>query len=208
MNPIRRTLTDSTIDQLAKAIECIRTFDERLGSNELPIQVIAIFFYVASHNNCHKQAVEEDLEFMTRASTSRNTDWLSKHHRILMDDGRRRPGLGLIKKEPDITDKRRSTLTLTEKGEELMEQVKQILYGNKGTSFGGVKQKSEVKTKENSLNNKLERLAAAMPVSAIKAKENPLNVGIADELERLAVMKEKGFLSDAEFTAAKAKFLK
>ena len=129
LNPLRRNLTDPTINQLAEAIELIRTFDQKHGSNELPIHVIATFLYIASHNNCHKQALEEDLPFMTRASTSRNTDWLSKHHRLLLSSGKRRPGLGLIKKEVDITDKRRSVLTLTKKGQDLVAQIKDILYG-------------------------------------------------------------------------------
>ena len=212
MNPLRRSLTDPAIDQLAKAIECIRVFDKEHGSNELPIHVIAAFLYVASHNSCHKQAVEEDLPFMTVASTSRNTDWLSKYHRQLMDNGRRRPGLGLINKEPDIIDKRRSVLTLTKKGEDLIEQIKHILYGNKRTSLREVEQKFEDKTNKNSVNGrldkKLERLAAAMPGPAQNTKDNSLNAGLADELERLVLMKEKGFLSDEEFTAAKAKILK
>tara|TARA_R100001082_G_C4353232_1_gene155565 strand:+ start:367 stop:789 length:423 start_codon:yes stop_codon:yes gene_type:complete len=129
LNPLRRTLTDPTIDQLAKVIELIRIFDQKHGSNELPIHVIATLLYVGSHNGCHKQALEEDLPFMSRASTSRNTDWLSKHHRLLLPSGRRRPGLNLIKKEVDITDKRRSVLTLTPKGKELFTQIKDILYG-------------------------------------------------------------------------------
>jgi len=212
LNPLRKSLTDPTIDQLAKAIELIRTFDEAHGSNELPIQVLTILLYVGAHNECHKQALEEDLPGMTRSSVSRNTDWLSKQHRLILPSGKRRPGLGLIKKEVDPADRRRSTLTLTEKGEELIEQVKQILFMSEGTSFSEVEQKFDFKTKKNSsngrLNRELERLAAAMPGSADKTKHNSVKVGIADELERLALLKEKGFLSVEEFIAAKAKILK
>tara|TARA_Y100001968_G_scaffold233150_1_gene216044 strand:+ start:203 stop:637 length:435 start_codon:yes stop_codon:yes gene_type:complete len=39
-------------------------------------------------------------------------------------------------------------------------------------------------------------------------KQNTSTGGIAEELEKLADMKEKGFLSDEEFAAAKAKLLK
>lgn len=129
LNPLRRSLTDDRIDQLAQAIELIRTFDQEHGSNELPIHVIACFLYIASREGAHKQALEEDLPFMTVASSSRNTDWLSKWHRQLLPSGRRKPGLGLIKKEPDISDKRRSVLTLTPKGKGLITQLKDVLYG-------------------------------------------------------------------------------
>lgn len=129
LNPLRRNLTDPTIDQLAQAIECIRTFDQKHGSNELQIHVISTLLYIASHDDCHKQALEEDLPFMTRASTSRNTDWLSKWHRLTLPNGRRKPGLGLIRKEVDPTDRRRSILSLTPKGKQLIAQIKEILYG-------------------------------------------------------------------------------
>ncbi len=128
LNPLQRRLTDTTIEKLAKAIELIRTFDKTHGSNELSIHVIACFLYIASRDGAHKQALEEDLPFMTRASSSRNTDWLSKWHRQLLPSGRRKPGLGLIKKEVDISDKRRSVLSLTPKGKELITQIKDILY--------------------------------------------------------------------------------
>tara|TARA_B100001250_G_C19568138_1_gene686443 strand:- start:20 stop:415 length:396 start_codon:yes stop_codon:yes gene_type:complete len=129
LNPLQRRLTDPTVERLANAIECIRTFDEEHGSSELPIQVLTILLYVGAHNGAHKQALEEDLPGMTRASVSRNTDWLSKQHRLILPSGKRRPGLGLIKKEVDPTDRRRSVLTLTKRGEELLTQIKDILYG-------------------------------------------------------------------------------
>ena len=56
-----------------------------------------------------------------------------------MDNGKSRPGPGLIKKEPDITDRRRSVLTLTRKGGVLIEQVKQILFVRIRTSFSRIK---------------------------------------------------------------------
>tara|TARA_R100001443_G_scaffold55092_1_gene66392 strand:+ start:179 stop:592 length:414 start_codon:yes stop_codon:yes gene_type:complete len=133
LDPLRRNLTDLTIDRLSQAIELIRLSDPDRKSNELPLHVLAVLLYVASHDDngrgCHKQALEEDLPLITRAGSSRNTDWLSKHHRLLLPSGRRKPGLGLIKKEVDITDKRRSVLTLTKKGRELVNQIKDVLYG-------------------------------------------------------------------------------
>lgn len=90
---------------------------------EVTAQVMSCFFYVASHNNCHKQALEDYLEIAT-SSGSRNTDWLSKQHRLA------KPGLDLIKKEVDPSNKRRLTLVLTPKGEELIDRIEQILYGS------------------------------------------------------------------------------
>tara|TARA_A100000172_G_scaffold37277_2_gene22710 strand:- start:204 stop:602 length:399 start_codon:yes stop_codon:yes gene_type:complete len=127
LNPLQRRVTDSSIDRLADAIELIRNVDPTHGSSEISISVLSTLLYVGSRNECHKQALEEDLQ-MTRASTSRNTDMLSKHHRLLIASGKRKPGLGLIKKEVDVSDRRRSTLTLTKKGEQLFTQIKDILY--------------------------------------------------------------------------------
>ena len=128
LNPLQRRVTDSSIDRLTDAIELIRNVDPTHGSNEISISVLSTLLYVGSRNECHKQALEEDLQ-MTRASTSRNTDMLSKHHRLLIASGKRKPGLGLIKKEVDVSDRRRSTLTLTKKGEEMFTKIKHILYG-------------------------------------------------------------------------------
>jgi DNA-binding MarR family transcriptional regulator len=117
MDPLRRTLTNPSIERLLKVIEVLRLLDR-----EMPAQVLASFLYVASHDSCHKQAMEEDLSFTT-ASSSRNTDWLSKFHRL------NKPGLGLIVKEADPSNRRRQILRLTPKGERLIHQIEDILYG-------------------------------------------------------------------------------
>lgn len=128
LNPLQRRVTDLSIDRLFEAIECIRTFDTEHNSHEMSISVLISLIYIGSRNECHKQALEEDL-LLTKASASRNTDMLSKHHRLLLPSGKRKPGLGLIRKEVDPGDRRRTLLTLTKKGETLFTQVKQILYG-------------------------------------------------------------------------------
>ena len=93
MEPYRRPLTDSKIEKVLKVINLLRLYDR-----EFSAQVMATLLYVASHNECHKQALEEDLNFTT-ASGSRNTDRLSKFHRLIdSETGQARPGLGLIKK--------------------------------------------------------------------------------------------------------------
>ena len=88
---------------------------------EVPGQLVSAFLYIASHNPCHKQALEEDLGFPT-ASGSRTTDWLSSFHRL------GKPGLGLIEKKQDPVNRRRALLTLTPKGEALARQMKEIIY--------------------------------------------------------------------------------
>lgn len=118
MDPLRRTRTNPQIERLLKAINLLRLLDR-----EMPAQVIATFLYVASHDACHKLAMEEELNFST-ASGSRNTDWLSEYHRL------NKPGLNLITKEVDPTNRRRQILKLTPKGKELMNQLQDILYGD------------------------------------------------------------------------------
>ena len=65
--------------------------------------------------------MEEDLEFTT-ASGSRNTDLLSHTHRL------GKPGLGLIIKEVDPSNRTRLQLRLTLEGQCLVDTLKEILY--------------------------------------------------------------------------------
>ena len=117
MDPnLRRKVTDEKIERLLKVINLIRLYDR-----EVPAQVLATLFYIGSHNDCHKTALEEDLNFTT-ASSSRNTDKLSKDHRL------GKAGFNLIIKEVEEESPRRQRLRLTKKGEDLMNQIKQILY--------------------------------------------------------------------------------
>ena len=124
---LRRSVTDEQIERLLKVINLLRLYDR-----EVPAQVLSTLFYIGSHNDCHKTALEEDLNFTT-ASSSRNTDKLSKDHRL---DGRLdkngkpivKAGFDLITKEVEEQKPRRQRLKLTRKGEDLMNQIKQILY--------------------------------------------------------------------------------
>ena len=97
-------------------VEKLRALD-----HEFPAQLLSTLLYVASHKDCHKQALEEDLNFTT-ASGSRNTDWLSNQHRL------NKPGLNLIVKEKDPGNGRRLQLRLTVEGQVLVDQLKEILY--------------------------------------------------------------------------------
>ena len=113
---LRRKLTDDKVDRLLKVINLLRLYDR-----EVPAQVLATLFYIGSHNDCHKTALEEDLNFTT-ASSSRNTDKLSKDHRL------GKAGYDLIVKEVEEVSPHRQRLRLTKKGEDLMTQIKSILY--------------------------------------------------------------------------------
>ena len=104
--------------KLAQAIELFRSLDK-----EIPAQVNACFLYVASHNDCNKVDMEKALKFSS-ASGSRNTDWLSEFHRL------NKAGLGLLIKYRDRTNRRRQVLQLSAKGRDLVNQLKQILYGS------------------------------------------------------------------------------
>ena len=113
---LRRKQTDDRIDRLLKVYNLLRLYDR-----EIPAQVLATLFYIGSHNDCHKTALEEDLNFTT-ASSSRNTDKLSKNHRL------GKAGYDLIVKEVEEVSPYRQRLKLTKKGEDLMTQIKSILY--------------------------------------------------------------------------------
>lgn len=118
MDPLRNQITDPTMARLLAAMEVLM---ER--NYELPGQVILCFLYVASRERCHKQALEEELG-MTTASASRNTDYLSKYHRL----GKR--GMDLIIKEVDPLNKRRVQLRLSAEGKRVAALIKRKLHDN------------------------------------------------------------------------------
>jgi DNA-binding MarR family transcriptional regulator len=124
VNPLRRQITDLQVHKLLQVLQLIRELEPTKAKvNELPIQTLTCLMYIASHDGCHKQAMEEDLN-MNKAAGSRNTDWLARLHRL------GRPGLNLITKEVDYFDKRRSVLKLTRKGKDLVHKITRILYDN------------------------------------------------------------------------------
>lgn len=116
MDPLKRQLTNASIAKVLKAFELLRLMDR-----EIPGQLVSAFLYIASHNPCHKQAMEEDLGLKT-SSGSRLADWLSEYHRL------GKPGLGLIKKTKDPYNLRRIYLELTPKGEALARQMRELIY--------------------------------------------------------------------------------
>ena len=90
-------------------------------TQEVPLQSMAVFWYVATYQNCSKKDIEDHFK-MSKASASRMTDYISRYHRL------GKPGLGLISKEQDPKDKRRTILKLTRKGKDLVEKSFSTLY--------------------------------------------------------------------------------
>lgn len=114
-SPLVKPLTDDVMWKLCRIHELFRVKDV-----EVPGQLVSVFCYIASHNPCNLQAIEKELG-LSPNSTSRNTDWLSTHHRL------GKPGMGLIYKKRDPFNGRRRIVELTDKGYEMIEQIKEIL---------------------------------------------------------------------------------
>ena len=91
------------------------------NSQEVPLQAMAVFWYVATYQNCSKKDIEQYFD-MSKASASRMTDYISRYHRL------GKAGLGLVSKEQDAKDKRRTLLKLTRKGKDLIEKSFNTLY--------------------------------------------------------------------------------
>lgn len=115
MDPLKRQVTDDSVVRLVDILQEFRKLDY-----EMPAQVILCFVFVASHNPCHSEVLCHELG-LTRAAVSRNTDWLSEKHRL------RKPGLGLIKKEVDESNRRRMILSLTPKGKLMLKSIRDKL---------------------------------------------------------------------------------
>lgn len=113
--PIKNELTDATMAKVLAISEEFRSLD-----TEVPGQLVSVFLYIASHNPCHMQAIENDLR-LSPNSVSRNTDWLSKYHRL------GKPGMGLVVKIADPVNARRRLVKLTEKGHRLVDRINQNL---------------------------------------------------------------------------------
>lgn len=92
----------------------------RMQDTEVPGQLVSVFCFIASHNPCNLQAIEKALG-LSPNSTSRNTDWLSSHHRL------GKPGMGLIIKKRDHLNHSRRVVELTPKGQMMVNQIKEIL---------------------------------------------------------------------------------
>ena len=117
-DPLKRQVTNDQMLKLLKAFELLRVMDR-----EIPGQLVSAFLYICSHNGCHKLALQQDLD-LKDSSSSRVTDWLSDFHRL------GKPGLGLIEKFTDPSNRRRQFLRLTAKGHDLLQQIEEAVYGD------------------------------------------------------------------------------
>lgn len=113
--PLWRERTDELMWKVCRIHELFR-----LQDREVPGQLVSVFCFIASHNPCHFQAIQDGLN-MTPNSVSRNTDWLSDYHRL------GKPGMGLVRKYKDPTNMRRMIAELTPKGLSMVSQIKEIL---------------------------------------------------------------------------------
>ena len=115
MDPLKKQVTDDSVVLLVDILQEFRKLDY-----EVPAQVILCFVFVASHNPCHSEVLCHELG-LTRAAVSRNTDWLSEKHRL------GKPGLNLINKEVDPSNRRRMVLSLTTKGKLMLKSIRDKL---------------------------------------------------------------------------------
>ena len=120
MDPLKRLETDSELNALLTGWEMLRT-----QHREIPAQAVTVLLYVASHNPCHKQAIEED-HGLTTASCSRSIAFLTEGS---IRPGVNTKGLGLIKRYTDPSNGRRHMLCLTTEGEHFVRTFKSIING-------------------------------------------------------------------------------
>ena len=109
------------MEKLLRAIELCRRHDP-----ELPSQVISVFLYIASHDDCTKvQLGDHDVGLgMSSASCSPTAHWLSGRHRL------KKEGLGWVEKYRDPTDQRKINYRLNTQGKAIVRYLRHILYEN------------------------------------------------------------------------------
>ncbi len=105
------------IHRALQVIEVFRTIDP-----EMPIQQASAFLYIALHEGGNMKAITEHMG-MALHSTSRNVAALSIEHRL------KRPGYGLVEKNPDPYESRRMIITLLPKGRRVAEALSNIMEG-------------------------------------------------------------------------------
>ena len=116
MNPIQKTVTDDKALQLMKCMDVLRKLDR-----EFPGQVSSAFLYIASHNPCHKMAMEYELD-LSSASASRVCSYLSDLDRFGKE------GMGLIIKYEDPDNRKLVMVKLSAFGESIIHHMKSILW--------------------------------------------------------------------------------
>lgn len=118
MDPLKKDITDDTTLRIMRSLDVLRSLDR-----EVPGQVSAAFLYIASHNPCHKMAMEYELD-ISSASASRVCDHLSDWKRL------GKSGLGLVIKYEDPSNRRKVMLRLSPFGEAIIHKMKVCLNGD------------------------------------------------------------------------------
>lgn len=87
--------------------------------NELQIQTLRVFLFVAHRGSCTQKDVELALNY-SNSSASRNVSYWTERR---FD---KREGKGFIVRLEDPTDRRYKVLTLTKKGKEFFERIREL----------------------------------------------------------------------------------
>ncbi len=119
MDSTSALLVDPKAKRIYEAIELLRILDR-----EMPAQLVSTFLYIAAYEPVDTLQIGKATG-LAKSSVSRNTDWLSSHHRI-----KTRVGLGLITKEANPLNWRTRICRLTPKGTALIYQIKDQIYGD------------------------------------------------------------------------------
>ena len=87
-------------------VELLRSTGER----EFPAQLMAVFFWIASHEGCKQEDLIKAVS-ISASSVSRSVTWLGPQHRL-----EHRSGLQLVMRKQDPNNHRAWRLYLTPKG--------------------------------------------------------------------------------------------
>ena len=87
-------------------VELLRSTGER----EFPAQLMAVFFWIASHDGCRQEDVSDAVS-ISKSSVSRCVTWLGPKHRL-----EHRSGLHLVVRKQDPDNHRAWRLHLTPRG--------------------------------------------------------------------------------------------
>ena len=87
------------------------------GEREFPAQLMAVFFWIASHDGCKQEDLTTNCN-MTASSVSRCVTWLGPRHRL-----EHRSGLRLVRRERDPDNYKAYRLFLTPKGKSFVHLI-------------------------------------------------------------------------------------
>ena len=103
--------------QAAYRVHAIVELMRSTGEREFPAQLMAIFFWIASHDGCKQEDLTTNCN-MTASSVSRCVTWLGPRHRL-----EHRSGLRLVRRERDPDNYKAYRLYLTPKGKSFVHLI-------------------------------------------------------------------------------------